>query len=32
MRLTYHIPLHFSKLVQGRVNGSSQWLGLMRSA
>ena len=27
-----YMPLHFSKLVQGRVEGSSQWLGLMRSA
>jgi hypothetical protein len=27
-----YMPLHFSKLVQGRVWGSSQWLGLMRSA
>lgn len=24
--------LHFNKLVHGRVSGSSQWLGLMRSA
>ena len=30
--MVYAYSLHLSRLVQGRVSGSSQWLGLTRRA